>query len=85
MIMCYYIYRALRYANVKMKKRFEPDYGSGATGFPEEGTDIGTSMRRLTQEEQDLLMTIFQFKREIRVRTKVYHKCLLNSATSIYM
>ena len=51
-----------------MKKRFEPDYGSSATGFPEEGTDIGISMRRLTQEEQDLLMKIFQFKREIRVR-----------------
>ena len=64
-----YMCRALRYANVKMKKRFEPDYGSGATGFPEEGTDIGISIRRLTQEEQDLLMKIFQFKREIRVRS----------------
>ena len=59
--------RALRYPNVKMKKRFEPDYGSGATGFPPEDTDCGISMRRLSPEEQDLLMKIFQLKREIRV------------------
>ena len=50
-----------------MKKRFEPDYGSGATGFPPEDTDCGESMRRLSPEEQDLLMKIFQLKREIRV------------------
>ena len=61
------LHRALRYPNVKMKKRFEPDYGSGATGYPPEDTECGESMRRLTTEEQDLLMKIFQLKREIRV------------------
>jgi hypothetical protein len=55
-----------------MKKRFEPDYGSGATGFPPEDTDTGESMRRLNPEEQDLLMKIFQLKREIRVRSISY-------------
>ena len=72
------VLRALRYSNVKMKKRFEPDYGSGATGFPEEDTDIGISARRLSPEEQDLLLKIWQLKREIRVSVYV-----LNILTSM--
>ena len=59
-----------------MKSRFEPDYGSGKTGFPEEGTDIAISMSRLTQEEQDLLVNIWRFKREIRVRKCTQHVCM---------
>ncbi|MCG8620642.1 MAG: hypothetical protein MJE68_01405 [Proteobacteria bacterium] len=58
-----------------MKKRFEPDYGSGATGFPPEDTDTGESMRRLSSEEQDLLMKIFQLKREIRVSIFKFYLC----------
>ena len=75
--------RALRYPNVKMKKRFEPDYGSGATGFPPEDTDTGESMRRLSPEEQDLLMKIFQLKREIRV--SIFKLCLYRAVCPLLL
>ena len=64
-------HRALSYPNIKMKKRFQPDYDSGKKGYPEEGTDIAISMSKLTEEEQTIMQRIWQLKREIRVNS--YH------------